>query len=51
MDNLNIVVTTFSLHIIKFVIIVADKVKSQKSCLPTLHDKKNTGKVAIISFT
>lgn len=50
MDTLKIVVTTFSLHDIKVVIIVADKVKSQKSCIPTLHEK-NTGKVAIISFT
>lgn len=41
MDTLNIVVTTFSLHNIMFVFTVADKVKSQKSCLPTLHEKKH----------
>lgn len=39
MDTRNIVVTKFSLHNIKFVFIVADRVKSQKSCLPTLHEK------------
>lgn len=40
-NTLNIVVTKFSLHNIKFVFVVADKVKSQKSCLPTLHYKKH----------